>query len=93
MVELLKHLGSNIKFDLNKKNFIHNQNQKLKTTAPYKLLKTMRAESLCLVHFYQGLKKLKCLYRGCAIGSRPVDIHLFVLKKLGAKIKLKMAIF
>ena len=26
---------------------------------------------------------------GCAIGSRPVDIHLFVLKKLGAKIKIE----
>ena len=26
---------------------------------------------------------------GCAIGSRPVDIHLSVLKKLGAKIKIK----
>ena len=26
---------------------------------------------------------------GCAIGSRPVDLHLFALKKLGAKIKIK----
>ena len=26
---------------------------------------------------------------GCAIGTRPVDIHLFALKKLGAKIKIK----
>jgi UDP-N-acetylglucosamine 1-carboxyvinyltransferase len=26
---------------------------------------------------------------GCAIGTRPVDLHLFVLKKLGAKIKIK----
>ena len=26
---------------------------------------------------------------GCAIGTRPVDIHLFGLKKLGAKIKIK----
>ena len=25
---------------------------------------------------------------GCAIGSRPVDLHLFALKKLGAKIKI-----
>ena len=26
---------------------------------------------------------------GCAIGTRPVDLHLFALKKLGAKIKIK----
>ena len=26
---------------------------------------------------------------GCAIGSRPVDLHLMALKKLGAKIKIK----
>jgi len=26
---------------------------------------------------------------GCAIGSRPVDLHLFALKKMGAKIKIK----
>ena len=91
MVELLKHLGSNIKFDLNKKKiFIHNQNQKLKTTAPYKLLKTMRAGVIVLGPLLSRFKKAKVsLPGGCAIGSRPVDIHLFVLKKLGAKIKIK----
>ena len=26
---------------------------------------------------------------GCAIGTRPVDLHLYALKKLGAKIKIK----
>ena len=26
---------------------------------------------------------------GCAIGTRPVNLHLFALKKLGAKIKIK----
>ena len=26
---------------------------------------------------------------GCAIGTRPVDLHLFALKKLGANIKIK----
>ena len=91
MVELLKHLGSNIKFDLNKKKiFIHNQNQKLKTTAPYKLLKTMRAGVIVLGPLLSRFKKAKVsLPGGCAIGSRPVDIHLFVLKKFGAKIKIK----
>ncbi len=91
MVELLKHIGSNIKLDFKKKKIlIHNQNRKLKTTAPYKLLKTMRAGVIVLGPLLSRFKKAKVsLPGGCAIGSRPVDIHLFVLKKLGAKIKIK----
>ena len=91
MVQLLKHIGSNIKFDLNKRKiFINNQNRKLKTIAPYKLLKTMRAGVIVLGPLLSKFKKAKVsLPGGCAIGSRPVDIHLFVLKKLGAKIKTK----
>ena len=91
MVELLKHIGSNIKFDLKKKKiFINNQNRKLKTIAPYKLLKNMRAGVIVLGPLLSKFKKAKVsLPGGCAIGSRPVDVHLFVLKKLGAKIKIK----
>ena len=91
MVELLKHIGSNIKFDFKKKKIlIHNQNRKLKTIAPYKLLKTMRAGIIVLGPLLSKFKKAKVsLPGGCAIGSRPVDIHLFALKKLGAKIKIK----
>ena len=91
MVELLKHIGSNIKFDLKKKRIlIHNKNRILKTTAPYNLLKTMRAGVIILGPLLSRFKKAKVsLPGGCAIGSRPVDIHLFVLKKLGAKIKIK----
>ena len=91
MVELLKHIGSNIKFDLKKKKIIiNNKNKKLKTIAPYKLLKTMRAGVIVLGPLLSRFKKAKVsLPGGCAIGSRPVDIHLYVLKKLGAKIKIK----
>ena len=91
MVELLKHIGSNIKLDFKKKRIlIHNKNRILKTTAPYNLLKTMRAGVIILGPLLSRFKKAKVsLPGGCAIGSRPVDIHLFVLKKLGAKIKIK----
>ena len=91
MVQLLKHMGSNIKFDLKKRKIsINNQNRKLKTIAPYKLLRTMRAGVIVLGPLLSKFKKAKVsLPGGCAIGSRPVDIHLFVLKKLKAKIKIK----
>ena len=50
----------------------------------------MRAGILVLGPLLARYKKAKVsLPGGCAIGSRPVDLHLFALKKLGAKIKIK----
>ena len=50
----------------------------------------MRAGVLVLGPLLTNLRKLKVsLPGGCAIGTRPVDLHLFALKKLGAKIKIK----
>ena len=91
MVHLLKTMGSNIKFDSKKKKIlIHNKNRPLKTVAPYSLLKTMRAGAIVLGPLLSKFKKAKVsLPGGCAIGSRPVNLHLFALKKLGATIKIK----
>ena len=50
----------------------------------------MRAGVLVLGPLLTKYKKAKVsLPGGCAIGTRPVDLHLFALKKLGAKIKIK----
>ena len=91
MSELLKHIGSNIKLNLKKKKiFINNNGRKLKTVAPYSLLKTMRAGVIILGPLLSKFGKAKVsLPGGCAIGPRPVDIHLFGLKKMGARIKIK----
>ena len=91
MTELLKHIGSNIKINFEKKKIlIHNENKEFKTSAPYKLLKTMRAGVIVLGPLLSKFKKAKVsLPGGCAIGTRPVDLHLFALKKLGANIKIK----
>ena len=91
MVELLSFIGLKIKIN-KKKNIlkIDNKNSVLKTVAPYKLVKTMRAGILVLGPLLANHKKAKIsLPGGCSIGTRPVDIHLFALKKLGAKIKIK----
>ena len=51
----------------------------------------MRAGVLVLGPLLTKYKKAKVsLPGGCAIGTRPVDLHLYALKKLGAKIKIKM---
>jgi len=90
MVELLKTIGSTVKFDKNNKKIeIHNE-KPLKTFAPYHFMKTMRAGILVLGALLAkyGIAKVS-LPGGCAIGSRPVDIHLNALKKMGANIKIK----
>ena len=91
MSQLLKYIGSNININFKRKKiFIDNKNKKLKTIAPYSFVKTMRAGVIVLGSLLTRFGKAKVsLPGGCAIGTRPVDIHLFGLKKLGAKIKIK----
>ena len=91
MCHLLKYMGSNIKINSQKKCIsIHNKNKKFKNIAPYTFVKTMRAGVIVLGSLLARFGKAKVsLPGGCAIGTRPVDIHLFGLKKLGAKIKIK----
>ena len=91
MIDLLKFIGLEVKI-LKKRNTIEVKNvgKKINTLAPYKLMKTMRAGVLVLGPLLAKYKKAKIsLPGGCAIGTRPVDLHLFALKKLGAKIKIK----
>ena len=91
MVELLNFIGLKTKI-IKKENTIEikNKEKNINTLAPYKLVKTMRAGVLVLGSLLTKYRKAKVsLPGGCAIGTRPVDLHLFALKKLGAKIKIK----
>jgi len=90
MINLLKFIGLNIEISKKLKTLKISSNKKLKTIAPYNLLKTMRAGVLVLGPLLAKNKKAKVsLPGGCAIGARPVNLHLFALEKLGAKIKIK----
>ena len=91
MLELLKFIGLKIKIRQKKRVIeIQNTNNDINTLAPYKLVKTMRAGVLVLGPLLTKFKKAKVsLPGGCSIGSRPVNLHLFALKKLGAKIRIK----
>lgn len=58
--------------------------------APYELVKTMRASILVLGPIVAKLGYARVsLPGGCAIGSRPIDIHLKGLEALGAEIKIE----
>ena len=87
MFALLQSLGSKIK--LSKKNLIIDNSNQKKFFASYNLVKTMRAGILVLGPLLAkfGIAKVS-LPGGCAIGSRPVDIHLEALSKLGVKYKI-----
>ena len=87
MIHLLKSLGSKIKFR-KKELIIDNSNQK-KNFASYNLVKTMRAGILVLGPLLAKFGSAKVsLPGGCAIGTRPVDIHLKSLSKLGVRYKI-----
>ncbi len=58
--------------------------------APYDLVKTMRASVLVLGPLLARFGKAKVsLPGGCAIGTRPIDLHLEALKLLGAEVSLE----
>ncbi len=60
------------------------------TEAPYDLVKTMRASVLVLGPLVARFGEAKVsLPGGCAIGSRPVNLHLAALAKLGADIAIE----
>jgi UDP-N-acetylglucosamine 1-carboxyvinyltransferase len=57
--------------------------------APYELVSTMRASVLVLGPLVARLGKAKVsLPGGCAIGARPINLHLMGLEKMGASITL-----
>ena len=87
MLLLLKSLGS--KIILNRKTTIIDNSNQNKKFASYNLVKTMRAGILVLGPLLAKHKKAKVsLPGGCAIGTRPIDIHLKALSKLGVKYKI-----
>ena len=60
------------------------------TTAPYDLVRKMRASVLVLGPLLARCREARVsLPGGCAIGTRPVDLHVKGLEQLGAKIELR----
>ena len=88
MLSLLESLGSKVKVKKNE-TIIDNTKQK-KKFASYNLVKTMRAGILVLGPLLAKFGSAKVsLPGGCAIGTRPVDLHLKALSKLGVKYRIK----
>ncbi|MBT3812832.1 MAG: UDP-N-acetylglucosamine 1-carboxyvinyltransferase [Gammaproteobacteria bacterium] len=88
-LELLGCMGVELSVD-EKLNIEVNSSTITKLEAPYELVRTMRSSILVLgpllARFGQADVSLP---GGCAIGARPVDIHLSGLEKMGADIKVE----
>lgn len=88
MIRVLQDLGLKVQ-SWNGKVKIHANGYK-SFTAPYDLVKTMRASVLVLGPLLARKGKARVsLPGGCAIGSRPIDLHLKALEAMGAVIKVE----
>jgi len=89
MLTLISELGASCALD--EKHRTLTLQQKIKSTeAPYKLVRAMRASILVLGPLLaRSGRATVALPGGCAIGTRPVDLHISGLQKLGASLKIE----
>jgi UDP-N-acetylglucosamine 1-carboxyvinyltransferase len=88
LLKLFGYLGANYNFKNN--NLQINTSTINNTTAVYEIVKTMRASILVLGPLLARFNEAKVsLPGGCAIGARPVDLHLKALEMMGADIKIE----
>jgi len=88
MMGILEVLGKKVSFEGN--TLIIKDEKSRSCTAPYRLVRTMRASFCCLGPLLAKRKKAKvALPGGCVIGLRPVDLHIKGIKALGAQISVE----
>lgn len=86
-VDFLRYLGKVV--DRSEDRVRVRRNGSLKPSAPYELVRKMRASVLVMGPLLARLGEVRVsLPGGCAIGARPIDIHLEAFKKLGAGITI-----
>jgi len=93
LVELMKSLGAEIQFDQSsdlKNKITCTTKEILNTEASYNLVRKMRASFWVLAPLIARHGEAKVsLPGGCAIGTRPIDFYLSILKKMGVTLDLK----
>ena len=87
---LLTHLGSEVEADKETGTLRIRTRDVTAPEAPYEMVKTMRASVLVLGPLVSRFKRARVsLPGGCAIGARPIDLHLKGLEKMGAKVSIE----
>src|SRR5258706_1121386 len=86
MEKLLTYTGA--KVQINGSQVVVRADELNKPEAPYDLVKTMRASSLVLGPLVARKGRARVsMPGGCAIGSRPINLHVLALEQLGAEIR------
>lgn len=89
MANLLAELGAKTEKDAEARTISMTGDNVTETTAPYDIVRKMRASVLVLGPLLARFGKARVsLPGGCAIGTRPVDLHLKALEQMGAVIEL-----
>ena len=89
MIQLLTDLGAEVESNRNEKIVLDTSNAN-NPEAPYDLVSTMRASCLVLGPLLAKLGRARVsLPGGCAIGARPIDLHIKGLEAMGAKVWLE----
>jgi UDP-N-acetylglucosamine 1-carboxyvinyltransferase len=89
MGNLLSELGAGVELDGENNSAVINAGSVSETTAPYDIVRKMRASVLVLGPLLARFGHARVsLPGGCAIGTRPVDLHLTALEQMGAVIEL-----
>jgi len=90
MSRLLETLGAEVHFSPEERSLEINTENICRFEAPYELVKTMRASVLVLGPLLARYGRAKVsLPGGCAIGSRPINLHIEGLRQMGAEISLE----
>src|SRR5688572_26482807 len=86
---LLRDLGAEVRFEVG--GIVEARAAELTSVeAPYELVKTMRASVLVLGPLLARMGRARVsLPGGCAIGARPINLHLLALEKMGAAIRVE----
>ncbi|WP_152656852.1 UDP-N-acetylglucosamine 1-carboxyvinyltransferase [Oceanobacillus sp. CFH 90083] len=85
--EVLRNLNANVEFDSTENTVIIDASAKLETEAPFEYVRKMRASVLVLGPLLARYGHAKvAMPGGCAIGSRPIDLHLKGFEAMGADI-------
>ncbi|MBE8954127.1 MAG: UDP-N-acetylglucosamine 1-carboxyvinyltransferase [Quinella sp. 2Q5] len=87
--EILRTLGVKVRHDIANNKLFVDATTIENITAPYDIVRRMRASFLIMGPLLARLGRAKIsLPGGCAIGTRPIDLHLKGLEALGAKISI-----
>lgn len=88
LISLLENLGAKVNFQNN--SALLNTKTLNQTIAKYDIVRKMRASILTLGPLLARFGHCEVsLPGGCAIGQRPIDLHLLALEKMGANIQIK----